>query len=276
MGLNLAQIYLRNVNLDAFTQAIGPAWERAIESDAEPRRRQLLVLFRQPWIALVDSTGDLPKTLALELSGACEGEALRVSVSSTTLTAETYRAENGEAKDDLAIPAPDPGGPMPLYADAEMEVWNILQKVGVPPELRLLRVRDIAARKAQKGEQGDLVLLERKAPGEKVGHGYFVSELKAPRTEEDGPPAEFSHYKAEQKLYADIYVATVTPDAERVDHLLNVLEGIARRKPRPPLHHYRAVVTPDTEDETKAQEALAFLRERYRELAKTRPLAFSL
>ena len=123
MGLNLAQIYLRNVNLDAFTQAVGPAWERAIESDAEPRRRQLLVLMREPWIALVDSTGDLPKSLALELSGACEGEALRVSVSSTTLTAETYRAENGEAKDDLAIPAPDPDGLMPLYADAEMEVW---------------------------------------------------------------------------------------------------------------------------------------------------------
>lgn len=276
MGLNLAQIYLRNVDFEAFVKTIGPAWERAIESDTEPRRRQLLVLFRQPWIALVDSTGDLPKSLALELSGASGGEAFRVSVSSTTLTAETYRAEGGEAKDDLTIPAADPDGLMPLYADAEMEVWDILQKVGVPPELRLLRVRDIAARKTQKGEQGDLVLFERKGPGEKSGHGYFVGELKAPRTEEDGPPAEFSMVKAEQKLFADIYVATVTPDADRVDHLLNVLEAIARRKPRPPLHHYRAVVTPDTEDETKAQEALAFLRERYRELAKTRPLAFSL
>jgi len=276
MGLNLAQIYLRDVDFKKFLEAIGPAWTRSIESDQEPHRRQLLVLFRQPWIALVDSTGDLPKSLALELSGACEGEALRVSVSSTTLTAETYRADKGEPVDDLSIPAADPSGLMPLYADAEMEVWNILQKVGVPPELRLLRVRDISARKPQGDEQGDLVLLERKGPGEKVGHGTFVSELKAPRTEEDGPPAEFSLYKAEQKMYADIFVATVTPDADRVDHLLNVLEGIARRKPRPPLHHYMAVVTPDTEDETKRQEALAFLRERYRELAKTRPLAFTL
>ncbi|HKS17428.1 MAG TPA: hypothetical protein VJU16_08960 [Planctomycetota bacterium] len=276
MGLNLSQVYLRNIDFKRFTEAIGPAWTRVIEPDQEPRRRQLLVLFRQPWIVLVDSTGDLPKSIALELSGASGGEAIRVGVSSTTLTAETYRADNGEAMDDLSIPAAEPGGVMPFYTDPEIEIWNILQKIGVPPELRLLRVRDISARKTQGKEQGDLVLFERKAPGEKIGHGYFVFDLKEPRGEEDGPAAEFSIFKADQKMLADIYVATVTPDAERVDHLLNVLEGIARRKPRPPLHHYMAVVTPDTEDEPKRLEALAFLRERYRELAKTRPLAFTL
>src|SRR6266850_4402118 len=104
MGLNLAQIYLRDVDFKKFLEAIGPAWTRSIESDQEPHRRQLLVLFRQPWIALVDSTGDLPKSLALELSGACEGEALRISVSSTTLTTEAYRAVNGETVEDRSMP----------------------------------------------------------------------------------------------------------------------------------------------------------------------------
>ena len=276
MGLNLAQVFLRDVDFASLPKSILPAWSRSIESDQEPRRRQLLVLFRDPWIALVDSTGDLPKSLALELSRATGGEAIRVAVSSTTLTAETYRAVNGEAVDELSIPAAEPGGLMPLYSDPEMEIWDLLKKLDVPSDLRLLRVRDISARKAEKDEQASLVLLERKEPGGKVGHGTFVFELKAPRAEGDGPPVEFSLFKADQKMLADIYVATVLPDAERVDRLLQVLEGIARRKPRPPLHHYQAVVTPDTEDETQRQEALAFLRERYRELAKTRPLAFTL
>lgn len=276
MGLNLSQIYLRDVDFDAFPKAVAPAWTRSIESDQEPRRRQLLVLCRQPWIALVDSVGDLPKPLALELSGASGGEVLRISVSSTTLTAEAYRANNGEPVDDLSIPAAEPGGLMPLYADAEMEIWNLLQKVGVPPELRLLRVRDITARKPQGDEQADLALFERKGPGEKVGYGTFVFDLKEPRTEEDGPPTEYSIFKAEEKVYADLYVATVTLDAERVDHLLGVLDGIARRKPRPPLHHYKAAVAPEEEDDARREAALAFLRERYRELAKTRPLAFTL
>src|SRR6266850_4561548 len=104
MGLNLAQIFLRKLNFAAFVDAIAPAWTRSIESDKEPRRRQLMVLFRQPWIALVDSAGDLPKSLALELSGACEGEALRISVSSTTLTTEAYRAVNGETVEDRSMP----------------------------------------------------------------------------------------------------------------------------------------------------------------------------
>jgi hypothetical protein len=276
MGLNLAQIYLRDIDFADFLKAVGPAWSRSIESDQEPRKRQLLVLFRQPWIALVDSTGELPKTLALELSGPppARGDPRFREQHDADRQALRDR-QRGTGGRPLRIPS-RPGGLMPMYADAEMEIWDILGKLGVPPELRLLRGRDIAGRNAKKGEQSDLVLLERKEPGAEVGHVYMVFDLKAPRAEEDGPPAEFSLIKAQEKLYVDLYVATVTPDAERVDHLLTVLEAIARRKPRPPLHHYKAVVTPDTDDEARAQEAMAFLRERYRELAKTRPLAFTL
>jgi hypothetical protein len=276
MGLNLSQVYLQAPDFDAFLKAIGPAWSRTIESDTEPRKRQLLVLVRPPWIALVDSTGDLPKPLAVELSQVTEGEAIQVAVSSTTLTAEVSRIIHGEAVEEHPYPPVDPGAPMPLYVDPEMEVWTALYKLGVPPELRLLRVRDISARATLKDEQGDLILMERKEPGGPVGHGYFVSELKEPRTEESGPPVEFSIYKSHEKMLADLYQVTVAPDAERVDNLLQVLESIARRKPRPPLHHYMAAVSPTIDDETQRQEALAFLRERYRELAKTRPLAFTL
>ena len=276
MGLNLSQVYLQAPEFDAFLKAIVPAWTRSIESDTEPRRRQLLVLLRQPWIALVDSTGDVPTSLALELSQSTGFEAIRVSVSSTTLTAEISRIVGGETVEDHPFPPAEGGGLMPLYVDPEMEVWSALYKLGVPPELRLLRVRDITARATKKDEQGDLILVERKEPGAAVSQGYFISELKEPRTEESGPPAEFSIYKSHEKMLADLYQVTVTPDAERVDNLLQVLESIARRKPRPPLHHYMAAVSPETEDETQRQEALAFLRERYRELAKTRPLAFTL
>lgn len=276
MGLNLAQIFLRNLDFGAFLKSAIPAWTAFIESDTEPRRRQLLVLFRQPWIALVDSTGDLPKTFAVELSQATGGEAIRISVSSTTLTAEISRVVSGETEEDHVFPPVEEAGVMPLYVDAEMVVWNALRKMDVPAELRLLRVRDISARAIKKDEPADLVLIERKAPGEPVGHGPFISEFKEPRTEETGPPAEFSIFKSHEKMLADLYNVTVTTDADRVDNLLQVLEEIARRKPRPPLHHYMAAVSPEIEDETKRQEALAFLRERYRELAKTRPLAFTL
>jgi hypothetical protein len=276
MGLNLSQVYVHGANLDDFTNAVLPAWSRSIESDTEPRRRQLLILVRDPWLALVDSTGDLPKPFALELSRSVAGDVIRTEVSSKSLTAGVTRAAQGEAVDDHLFPPADPDSPMPLYVDPEMEVWNALQKLGVPPELRLLRVRDIAARPLQGGEQANLLLLDRKAPGAAVGHGLFFSEIKEPRTEESGPHVEFSIYKSQEKMLADLYIVTVAPDPERVDNLLQVLESIARRKPRPPLHHYKAAVTPDTEDEARSQEALAFLRDRYRELAKTRPLAFSL
>src|SRR5688572_29317048 len=188
MGLNLSAIHLRPPSLDAFSQSVGPMWTRHIQGDRENRRRQLLILFRAPWITLVDSRSELPREMALELSRVTEGEAVWLEVAGTMLAVRCVRAINGETVVDPRIPDPKEPDLLPRFADAELEGWNFLKKCGIPPDVRFLRVRDIAAAPIKGKQQGDMILLERKAPGEEPGHGYFTHSIKSPRKEEDGPP----------------------------------------------------------------------------------------
>lgn len=276
MGLNLSAIYLKITRIGDFSKAAGPAWAKQILDDKEPRPRQLVILFRAPWIALVDSRNVLSRTMALELSEATEGEAVWVQVSSTMLTVSFLRAIHGETVIDKRIPDLKDVDLLPRFVDAEQEGWDFLRKAGVPPELRMLRVRDIDAKMISGNRKADMILLDRKSPGQPVGHGYFTHQIKSPRREENGPPIEFSLFKKDDNLLIDLYLVPETLEPHTADHLLNVLDQIACRKPRPEGHAYAASVTPTSKDETAVHTARKVLHERFAEFGKSRTPAFRL
>jgi hypothetical protein len=65
-------------------------------------------------------------------------------------------------------------------------------------------------------------------------------------------------------------------EEDRVDHLLGVLDRIARRKLRPPEFTYRPIFVAGTGDKDESDAAREFLMARYAELSKTRSFPFQI
>lgn len=271
MGLDLTQLFLRRFDLDRFVKTVGPCWKKRIAEEPEPAHRQLVVLFNPFGVALLDSTGGLPRALAFDLSEAAGGEAVWVSVGGTALSYSVLKVVEGETIEDRTVPPPEEGGLMPWVVDAEQEAWDQMRRLRIPPRFRYLRIREIKVDTVVKGVKADMVLLERPAFGAELQHGYFSYRIENPRAEEDGPPTEYSVYKQEEKKLFDVFVIQGKLEEARVDRLLLVIDAIARRKIRPEGHSYAPLISVLPE-----QGVREFLKRRYAELVRTRELAFRL
>ncbi len=270
MGLHLSQLLLRRFDLEAMLKAVGPIWAKHIAADREHPKRQLVLLLAPPWVVLLDSSSSIPRQIGLELTSAAGGEAIWVSVAATTFAVQIHRAVEGETVEDRSEPRPEADGRMPPYVDAEGEAWDYLKRAGLPPEFRLIRIRDLDPRAPAKGERANMIFFERPAFDQPIQHGYVRFSIPQPNTENDGPPSEYSVMAVEKKFLADMHVVFGRPDPERVDHLLQVLDRIARRKVRPADFTYSVTVT--GEDPSLAP----LLKDRYAALNAQHPFAFTL
>jgi len=276
MGLCMAQMFLRDFDPDRFTRSVAGCWTRHLKEDKEQAHRQLVVLFGRPWVALLDSAGRFEKELALDLTAEAGGEAVLVAVDSAFLTWEAHRAAKGRVVENRVVPSPEPDGRMPLYADAELEAWMEMQRLGVPPELRYLRIRELEMQPAGEGGKPNAMVFDRPAPVSPVRMGAYRYRVRDPRDEESGPIAEFDRYERDGLRVHDTHVIQGRPDDERADHLLGVFDSIGRGKPRPDGYVYSPVLTTPPGSPVTAEELRAFLKRRAEFLSPSRGWAFEL
>jgi hypothetical protein len=275
MGLHLSQVYLRGFDVDRLFKRVGSLWSDGIRADRENGHRQLIILLAKPWAILLDSTNTLPAQLALTLSGEAGGQSVWVSVGSNTLSYTLLRAAEGETVEDRHCPDFKADDLMPWYVDAEQEAWDALARLGIPAEYRLLRPRDVDNDEPSPGK-ADMIVLERPALDKPLQHVYLKHTIRSPRTHEQGPPTEYSVFHEPTKKLYDEYILHGVLEEARVDHLLGVLDGIARRKLRPPEFTYRPIFIAGTGDKDESEAAREFLKARYAELSKTRTFAFQI
>ncbi len=183
--------------------------------------------------------------------------------------------DTGQLVEESVVPVEDPQGRMPLYVDAEQGAWLEMKRLGVPPELRYLRVTEVEMSKIPDGGKANAMVVERPDPAAPVRDATFRYRIPAPRTEVDGPPGEYSVYEKEARRLYDVHVIRGTPDQERVEHLLGVFDQIARRKPRPSGHRFSPVVTPWPGGPVTPEALRTLMKSRYDALASSRQWAYS-
>jgi hypothetical protein len=275
MGLHLSQMFLRGFDFDKLCKRLGPLWNAEIQSDRENGHRQLILLLSKPWAIVLDSTNWVPRELVPALSREVGGQATWISVGSNTLSYELLRAAGGKTVEERRCPDFKAEDLMPWYVDPEQEAWTALAELGVPPQYRLLRPRDLDNDEAPPG-RADMIVLDRPALDKPVGHVLLKHTIRNSRTHADGPPTEYSIMDEKSKTLYDEYLLHGVLEEARVDHLLGVLDRIARRKLRLPDFEYRPVVIAATGDKAESEAARAFLEERYAVLSKSRTFAFRL
>ena len=103
-----------------------------------------------PWIGIYAEGNNSAPGIAQYLSRALEAEAFWFGLAARSLAFRIQRFKLGKRVEETTEPAglfgPDGPGVLPLYPDAEQEVFTRLGQAGIPEDYRFLHVEELGAR----------------------------------------------------------------------------------------------------------------------------------
>lgn len=273
MGLKLAQLYVKGADPAKLRDCTLPLWQQSTAADSDAAKRQLAVLATPSgWHVFIDSADSVPRELGLQITKAAGGQSVWVSVNSAALLFEFVTTTRSRITAERRFPEPDPKDPdrMPLYIDAEIEAWDFLSQCEIPARYRMLRLREISRVPVTDPGAANLTLIE---GGQSTGWRFRIEN---PRTEESGPPKEYHFQMSNGATLMDLYLVAGKPEAERVDHLLMVINDIAERKVGRNGNEYVPMITLVTHSNAEQQRMQRLLRQRFARISRSRKLAFRL
>jgi len=148
MSLNLSHAFVRYPDIHgAAPTAAGYLAAEAKERGSGPRH---ILVTTGPWIGVYAEGNSAAPELAQHLSRALEAEALWFGLAGRSLAYRVQRYKLGKRVEERTEPAglfgSEGKGPLPLYPDAEAEVFAWLGKASIPEAYRFLHAEELGAR----------------------------------------------------------------------------------------------------------------------------------
>ena len=148
MSLNLAHAFVRYPEIaGAASTAAGFLAAEAKERGQGPRH---ILVATGPWIGVYAEGNNTAPGLAQHLSRALEAESLWFGLAGRSLAYRVQRYKLGKRVEERTEPAglfgSEGAGPMPLYPDAEADVFEWLGKAAIPEAYRFLHAEELGAR----------------------------------------------------------------------------------------------------------------------------------
>ena len=228
MSLNLAHAFVRYPDIAAAAStAAGYLAGEAKERGSAPRT--ILVSTAGGWIGAYAEGNNLGPGVAQYLSRALEADAIWFGLAGRSLAYRVQRFKLGKRVEETTDPADlfAPEGPasLPLYPDAEHEVFTRLGKAGIPEPYRFLHAEELGAKPS-----GTTDAVQIRIAGPDVEEQPFAHRpLAAP----SGLRSLFDRFDEEASVVEDDLLLRGAFDPERARALFGTLGRISARR-RPP------------------------------------------
>jgi hypothetical protein len=241
MSLNLAHAFVRYPDVfGAASMASGYLAGELKERGSGPRT--ILVATPGPWIGVYAEGNNLGPGLPQLLSRALEAEAVWFGLAARSLAYRIQRFRLGKRVEETTEPSglfgPEGPGLLPLYPDAEQEVFARLGQSGIPEPYRFLHAEELGARRSGPPDSVQI----------RVGPEGAEEQPFAHRTP-TGPAGLrtlFDRFDEAASIVEDDLVVRGTHDPERGRALFATLRKITARRTPPPGWTFRyAIESPE-------------------------------
>ncbi|HEY3226446.1 MAG TPA: hypothetical protein VGK61_05590 [Planctomycetota bacterium] len=229
MSLNLAHAFVRYPEVAAAAStAAGYLAAEAKERGQGPRH--ILVASPGPWIGVYAEGNSTAPGLAQHLSRALEAESLWFGLAGRSLAYRVQRYKHGKRMEERTEPAglfgSEGAGPMPLYPDAEAEVFDWLGKAGIPEAYRFLHSEELGAKSSGPADSVQIRVGPEGAEEQPFAH-------RAPAIAAPGIRTLFDRVNEAASMVEDDVIVRGVFDRDRAAALLGTLQKMAGRR-RPP------------------------------------------
>ncbi len=236
MSLNLAQVFVRYPELEGVRQALQPWMAARLRARIEVPRL-IAAETGGPWIAVYAGGDNPPPELAQHLSRSLEAEALWFGVAGRLLAYRRQVWRHGRRISEETAP-PEIFGlaadrvPLPTYPDAEREVFEWLDGMGIPPAHRFLGSAELGASPDSPDRAPNAFLL---GPAADSPDGLDEREFhfRTPRREEAAVRTLFDRFDGEHAWVEDDVALRGTYEAQRARRLLTLLQAMSLRRTLP-------------------------------------------
>ena len=228
MSLNLAHAFVRYPDvLGAGSAAAGYLAAEVKERGSSPRF--VLVAAPGPWIGVYAEGNNIAPGLAQYLSRALEAEALWFGLAGRALAFRIQRYKLGKRIEERTEPpglfSPEGPGLLPVYPDAESEIFAWLDKAGIPEAYRFLHAEELGARSSGPPDAVQIRVGPDGAEEQPFAH-------RGPATPSLGIRTLFDRFDEANSIVEDDVVLRGTHNPERAQALFKTLGRIhARRRP---------------------------------------------
>ena len=228
MSLNLAHAFVRYPDI-AGAASTAASYFAAADKERGAGVRIVLVATPGPWIGIYAEGNNSAPGIAQYLSRALEAEAFWFGLAGRSLAFRIQRFKLGKRVEETTEPAglfgPEGPGKLPLYPDAEQEVFTRLGQAGIPEAYRFLHAEELGARPSGPTDAVQI----------RVGPEGTDEQPFAHRAPAVGPGIRtlFDRFNEEASVVEDDLVVRGKHDPERARELFKTLRKIHGRK-RPP------------------------------------------
>jgi hypothetical protein len=236
MGLNLAQAFVRYPDVaGAASTAAGYLAASAKELGSNLR---IVLVATGPWIGVYSEGNNSAPGIAQYLSRALEADAIWFGLAARSLAYRIQRFKLGKRTEEKTEPpglfGPDGPGLLPIYPDAEQEVYDALGKSGIPDAYRFLHAEDLGAKPSGTNDAVQIRVGPEGAEEQAFPH--------RPPAARPGIRTLFDRFDEEASVVEDDLVLRGSFDAERARALFGTLRKVHGRKRAPSGWAYRFAV----------------------------------
>ena len=241
MSLNLAQAFVRYPDV-AGAASTAAGYLAGSAKELGSRLRMVLVAAPGAWIGVYAEGNNSAPGIAQYLSRALEAEAVWFGLAARSLAYRLQRFKLGKRIQERTEPpglfGPDGPGALPIYPDAEQDVYVALGEAGIPEAYRFLHAEDLGAKPSGTSDAVQIRVGPEGAEEQAFAH--------RPPSARPGIRTLFDRFDEEASVVEDDLVLRGSFDPERARALFGTLRKIHGRKRPPPGWTYRfAVESPE-------------------------------
>ena len=228
MSLNIAHAFVRYPDI-AGAASTASSYLTSSVKERGAGMRIILVASPEKWIGVYAEGNNSAPGIAQYLSRALEAESFWFGLAGRSLAFRIQRFKLGKRVEETTEPAglfgPDGPGTLPLYPDAELEVFTRLGQAGIPEAYRFLHAEELGARASGTNDAVQIRVGPEGAEEQPFAH--------RPPAKATGLRTLFDRFDEGASVVEDDLVVRGKFDPDRARALFGTLKKIHGRK-RPP------------------------------------------